>query len=112
MLIARHFDDPAFGPQAAARLAAVSVRAVHACLACGGTSFMSRLTEYRLQRARQRLLSPGGVGCTVAQVAAACGFRSAEHFSRRFHERFGMPPSAVLYSAVDTAASPVTNTSE
>lgn len=116
-LIARHFDDPAFGPQAAARLAAVSVRSVHACLACGGTSFMARLAEYRLQRARQRLLSPRGARCTVAQVATACGFRSAEHFSRRFHERFGVPPSALRasaasYSAVAMAASPVTNTSE
>lgn len=116
-LIARHFDDPDFSPPAAARLAAVSVRSVHACLARGGTSFMARLTEYRLQRARQRLLSSTGARCTVAQAAAACGFRSAEHFSRRFHERFGMPPSALRapttpYSAVATAASPVTNTSE
>lgn len=45
--------------------------------------------ELRLARARQMLL---GTGETIIDVAAACGFASVAHFTRRYRERFGIPP--------------------
>jgi len=45
--------------------------------------------ERRLEHAAAMLKGPA----TVAHVAHACGFRSAAHFSVRFHARFGVTPS-------------------
>ena len=90
-LIARHHHDAGFDPAQAARLAGVSLRSVHAAFAHEGSSFGRELMEYRLQRAQQRLAA-AGLHVRVAGVAADCGFRSAEHFSRRFRARFGITP--------------------
>ena len=50
------------------------------------TGFYLRL---RLQRARQLLKQ---TKMPVVAVAVACGFRSPEYFSRRYHQVFGMSP--------------------
>ncbi|AYH43943.1 GlxA family transcriptional regulator [Azoarcus sp. DN11] len=44
----------------------------------------------RLNRARQLLRQ---TSMTVIQVADACGFASAPHFSKRYHALYGLPPS-------------------
>jgi transcriptional regulator GlxA family with amidase domain len=49
------------------------------------------LRELGLYQARQ-LLEAGGFG-TVAAVAEAVGFASAQHFSNLYAERFGRRPS-------------------
>ena len=51
--------------------------------------------ERRLARAAALLKGPA----SIAQVAHACGFRSAAHFSVRFHARFGRTPSQYRHSA-------------
>ncbi len=78
-LIAQHFDDAGFGPAQAVQLAGVSVRGVHAALAREGSTFGTEQMEYRLQRARQRLIG-AAPHLWVAAVASECGFRSLEHF--------------------------------
>ena len=45
----------------------------------------------RLERAAQLLEQQAG---RVSEVAYAVGFGSAAHFSRLFHQVFGVPPSA------------------
>lgn len=45
--------------------------------------------DLRLQRARILLLR---TGMPVIDVAASCGFSSAPHFSKCYHEAFGHPP--------------------
>jgi len=49
------------------------------------------LMEIRLETARRMLLSSDA---TIAQVAAACGYPTATHFSTAFTRRFGMSPTA------------------
>ncbi|HWM44831.1 MAG TPA: AraC family transcriptional regulator [Burkholderiales bacterium] len=51
--------------------------------------------ERRLERAAALLKGPA----SIAQIAHACGFRSAAHFSVRFHARFGVTPSHYRHSA-------------
>ena len=51
--------------------------------------------ERRLERAAAMLKGPA----SIAQIAHACGFRSAAHFSVRFHARFGVTPSHYRHTA-------------
>lgn len=97
VLIARHLHDPAFNPAQAASQAGVSVRSVHAAMASAGTTFGAVQMEYRLQRAHQMLVGAQGLA-SVTSVSGACGFVSAEHFSRRFRARFGCTPGSCLRS--------------
>ena len=46
--------------------------------------------DQRLARASAMLMTNGA---SIADIARACGFRSAAHFSVRFHARFGVTPS-------------------
>jgi two-component system response regulator YesN len=55
-----------------------------------GVTISERLTELRLTRARELLLSPGNA---VKSVAADVGYRSTRHFARLYHQRFGHYPS-------------------
>jgi AraC-like DNA-binding protein len=96
VLIAQHAHDAGFGPVQAAALLAVSVRQLHATMAAGGTTFCTEQMEYRLQRARALLMRASGLP-GVAGVARACGFASAEHFSRRFRVRFGCTPISCIH---------------
>lgn len=60
------------------------------CLAHLGSSIAEIYLAIRLDRAAELLRS---TGLPVTQVAMACGFRSPAHFSRRYRQRFGKPPS-------------------
>lgn len=55
-----------------------------------GRTISERLAEVRLDRARDLLARPGS---QVKEVAAAVGYKSARHFARLYHERFGQTPS-------------------
>lgn len=54
-----------------------------------GTTIGKRLTETRLERAKQYLLESQ---LSVQQIAAAVGFVTPEHFSRVFRQREGTTP--------------------
>lgn len=55
-----------------------------------GQAFVEWLTGRRMDRARQLLLHSSD---RIAQVAHAVGFADEAYFSRRFRQRFGVPPS-------------------
>lgn len=57
----------------------------------------------RLERAAELLRSSA---FPVSEVGLLCGFRSAAHFTRRFRQRFGVPPSQVRPRAPYGGASP------
>ena len=50
---------------------------------------MEALIQYRLQAAR-RLLNEKDL--TLQQISAACGFHSANYFSRKFRQTYGYAP--------------------
>ncbi len=54
-----------------------------------GTTPKQYLTDLRLRRGRMLLAE---TDLKVSDVAASCGFESANHFSRRFREKYGVSP--------------------
>lgn len=61
-------------------------------LSQSGTTLKTMVTTARLDHSR-RLLAANDL--TVQQVAHACGFDSASHFSRLFRQHYDLPPSAL-----------------
>lgn len=56
-----------------------------------GETLNQFVTRLRLERAVQLLSRPGRQSLT--QIALACGFATPSDFTRRFKERYGVPPS-------------------
>ncbi|UUC96428.1 helix-turn-helix domain-containing protein [Comamonas sp. C11] len=90
--LATHHSDPDYSPAMAANQAGISLRALHAEFERAGSAFSAELIEVRLTRARDLLLLKRAP-LAVSVVSEMCGFKSAEHFSRRFRQRFGVSPS-------------------
>ncbi|EGD57577.1 regulatory protein [Novosphingobium nitrogenifigens DSM 19370] len=55
-----------------------------------GQSMTEAAMGIRLDEAAHRLRTTDG---SITEIALDCGFASAAHFSRRYRERFGVPPS-------------------
>jgi len=70
----------------------ISTRTVHYAFARAGTTFVQRLMELRLGRARDLLRNVRLYDLPVTEVAARCGFADPSHFARRFRRRFGQSP--------------------
>jgi transcriptional regulator GlxA family with amidase domain len=85
-------EEPLARNALAAR-AGVSLRQLERlCRAQLGVRMSDRYAMIRLDRARELLRA---TGMPVTEVAVACGFRSAAHFSRRFKARYGKSPAAM-----------------
>jgi AraC-like DNA-binding protein len=63
-----------------------------------GKTFVEMLTERRMQKARELLLS---TSIRMTEIAAAVGFEDEAYFARRFKQRYGKTPtemrSALLF---------------
>ena len=70
----------------------VSARTVQAEFAAAGETFAGWLLAERLDLAHTRLASGAWRARSIAEIAAACGFRDPTHFHRVFRGRFGMTP--------------------
>lgn len=54
-------------------------------------TFTELVTERRIEQAKELLLASGA---NIGAVAAQCGFRDADYFSRRFRQQVGLTPRA------------------
>ena len=88
-LMEANIEEP-LGPDELSRLVGMSRRQLerlfHDHLGCPPTRYY---LELRLAHARQLLLQSSKA---VVKVAAACGFVSAPHFSKCYHDFFGVAP--------------------
>jgi AraC family transcriptional activator of tynA and feaB len=85
--------EPDLNPATVAAALGLSRRYVHLLFASTGTTFSQELYECRLHRAQRLLCDKRFDGLGIAEIAWNCGFSEPSHFTHRFRERFGSPPS-------------------
>ena len=88
-----HLHDPDLDVARMARENNLSRRSLYRLFALRHTSPLGWLWRLRLERAREMLTNPRFAAWSVTDIALACGFRDHAHFTRRFKERYGQPPS-------------------
>ncbi|MEM9655937.1 MAG: helix-turn-helix domain-containing protein [Actinomycetota bacterium] len=90
--IRSNLGEPGLNPLVIAAATGVSERKLFALFRSNGESVMDLVTRERLDRARADLLAAENSGSTITAIAAARGFKSSSHFTRRFVQQFGMTP--------------------
>ncbi|GIX17484.1 MAG: transcriptional regulator FeaR [Rhodothalassiaceae bacterium] len=93
LYLERHLHDPDLDVERIARDNNLSRRSLYRLFAARGTTPLAWLWGLRLERARMMLADPRFSAWHLTDIALACGFRDHAHFTRRFKERFGHPPS-------------------
>lgn len=88
------FSDPSFSLDSVARKLRLSPRYVQDLLQDTGVSFVSRVTELRLQKASRMLKDHRCDSMAIGDIAYACGFSEAAYFNRCFRKRFSMSPTS------------------
>jgi AraC-like DNA-binding protein len=102
--IGSRLADPGLCAAQVAAGIGISTRHLSRVFAEEGTTLPKYVLERRLATARAMLRGPGAVSMTIAEVAHACGFVSADHFSRAFGACFGERASDVRRRAVAARA--------
>jgi AraC-like DNA-binding protein len=96
--IEEHLTNPGLSADQIAAAVGISERQLSRVFAADGTSVPRHILTRRLQLAYSILAAPapaqvparGGADETVADVAARCGFTSANYFSHAFRQHFGL----------------------
>jgi len=92
--IEEHLTSPGLSAEQVAAAIGISERQLSRVFAADGTSVPRHVLTRRLQLAYSILAAPpparGEAGETVADVAARCGFTSANYFSHVFRQHFGL----------------------
>jgi AraC family transcriptional activator of tynA and feaB len=99
-MIKANLTNPELTPAAVATEARISMRYLQKLFSARGTTCSHFIHALRLDKAsrllQRRALSGGET--PLGEIGFACGFLDYAHFSRKFRQRFGHPPSA--HSAV------------
>ena len=90
-LIERHIGEPTLARKEVARRIGVSTRQLDRLFATHlKRSYQAHYRQIRLERSRELLLRSTA---SIIQIAVACGFSSASHFTRVYREKYGSTPS-------------------
>ena len=93
-IIWRRAGEPEFRPQCAADEIGISRRYLVSLFQSVGTTFNTELMRVRLDKGAEMLREQRFHSLSVMEISLRCGFSDASHFSKRFKERFDMPPAA------------------
>lgn len=96
-VVREHAADPDLSGERVARVVGWSLRHVQAVLRRAGTTPSDLIRDTRLELARARLAGPDRR--TIAAIAHASGFRTADAFERAFRRRYRSTPSAYRAAA-------------
>jgi AraC-like DNA-binding protein len=92
--IVEHLADPGLSVGRVADVFGMSRRSLYNVFFAGGVTPYAFIQGARLDRACALLTHPASLGAPVAGVARQCGFTDPAHFTRAFHARHGVAPTA------------------
>jgi DNA-binding response OmpR family regulator len=101
-IVEARLTDDALGPETLAEAAGLSYHQLYRALHELDTTPSRFIRGVRVECARELLQRRSG---SVTEIAYSVGFESLSYFSRAYHERFGVAPSAHLGGAASVAAS-------
>jgi acetamidase/formamidase/AraC-like DNA-binding protein len=90
--IEQRLGDPTFTIADVAAAEGTSVRYVQKLFERNGENFLHFLRMRRLERAREDLTDPAHSHLSISDICFRWGFNDAAHFSRAFHDAFGVSP--------------------
>lgn len=94
--VVRHIEDrlrdPKLSPASIALGLRISPRYLRTVFAASGEKVSAYIIRRRLEECARQIRNPAWAGNTLTEIAFAWGFNSAAHFTRTFHEHFGMTP--------------------
>lgn len=90
----QQLDDPCLNVATIARQLGCSRATLYRAFGAQGLGVAEYLRNLRLNKA-YRLLQEASPQCTIAELAARCGFIDHASFSRLFHRNFGLRPSDI-----------------
>ena len=94
--VIRHIEDrlrdPKLSPASVAEGLRISPRYLRTVFAGTGEKVSAYIIRRRLEECAKQIRNPAWSGHTLTEIAFAWGFNSAAHFTRTFHEHFGMAP--------------------
>lgn len=85
--------DPDLTPCTVARALGISARYLRMLFRGEDESVSRYILRRRLEECAKQLSSALWTGHTITDIAFACGFNSAAHFTRAFRDQYGMTPS-------------------
>lgn len=94
--VIRHIEDrlrdPRLSPASVAEGLRISPRYMRTVFAATGEKVSAYIIRRRLEECAKQIRNPAWAGHTLTEIAFAWGFNSAAHFTRSFHDHFGMTP--------------------
>ncbi|MGW6318954.1 helix-turn-helix domain-containing protein [Streptomyces sp. NPDC055099] len=87
-----HLTDPGLTPQSIAAAHNISVRTLYRLCEQGGLGLEKWIIRRRLEGTRRDLALPEHAHRTIEAVARSWGLTNPAHFSRRFHQTYGVTP--------------------
>lgn len=99
-----HYSNPELDITGLARLLATSRRQLYrGCTEYLGSSPLDYLIQFRLNKAVKILSHSPRI--QITELCYKTGFKTPSHFSKRFQEKFGIPPKSYAQKLADTQSS-------
>ena len=87
-----HLRDPELSPASISEGLKVSPRYIRTVFATGGEKISGYILRRRLEECARQIRNPAWSAHTLTEIAFSWGFNSAAHFTRTFHEKYGVAP--------------------
>jgi len=84
--------DPELSPASISAGLRVSPRYLRTVFASGGEKMGAYILRRRLEECARQMCKPAWKAHTLTEIAFSWGFNSAAHFTRTFHEKYGLAP--------------------
>ena len=91
--VRQHLRDPELTPDAVAAALAISPRHLYRVCARANLRLEQWIIKTRLEHAKAELARPSAHHRSIVATAQRWGFKDPTHFTRRFHDAYGMLPS-------------------